>query len=110
MKFRKDDHEGRFRGRGGACEKTEQRFRLIFSERFRNHESAGVSARLEPSNPRGRTESDETAIGPNGETADEGMRRQEISVLTSGQMFASVHPSSPHCLTHRRMLERDVKQ
>jgi len=37
----------------------------IFSERFRNDESAGVSARLEPSNPRGRTESVETATGPN---------------------------------------------
>jgi len=66
MKFRKDDHESRFCGRGGAYEKTEQRFRLIFSERFRNDESAGVSARLEPSNPRGRTESMETATGPNG--------------------------------------------
>jgi hypothetical protein len=32
MKFRKDDHESRFRGRGGACEKTEQGFRLNFSE------------------------------------------------------------------------------
>jgi hypothetical protein len=66
MKFRKDDHESRFRGRGGAYEKTEQRFRLIFSEQFRNDESAGVSARLEPPNPRGRTESVETATGPNG--------------------------------------------
>jgi hypothetical protein len=66
MKFRKDDYESRFRGRGGAYEKTEQRFRLIFSERFRNDESAGVSARLEPSNPRARTESMETATGPNG--------------------------------------------
>ena len=65
MKFRKDDHESRFRGRGGAYEKTEQRFRLIFSEQFRNDELAGVSARLEPSNPRGRTESVETATGPN---------------------------------------------
>jgi len=66
MKFRKGEYGSRFRGRGGAYEKTEQRFRLIFSERFRNDESAGVSARLEPSNPRGRTESVETATGPNG--------------------------------------------
>jgi len=66
MKFRKVEYERRFCRRGGAYEKTEQRFRLIFSERFRNDESAGVSARLEPSNPRGRTESVETATGPNG--------------------------------------------
>ena len=66
MKFRKDDHESRFRGRGGACEKTEQGFRLIFSERFRNDESAGAPGRLEPSNRQGRTESMETATGPNG--------------------------------------------
>jgi hypothetical protein len=66
MKFRKDDHESRFRGRGGACEKTEQGFRLIFSERFPNDESAGAPGRLEPSNPQGRTESMETATGPNG--------------------------------------------
>jgi len=66
MKFRKDEDKRRFCGTGGAYEKTEQRFRLIFSERFRNDESAGVSARLQPSNPRGRTESVETATGPNG--------------------------------------------
>jgi hypothetical protein len=66
MKFRKDDHESGFRRRGAACEKTERRFRLIFSERFRNDESAGVSSRLEPSNPRGRTASIETATGPKG--------------------------------------------
>ncbi len=42
MTFREDDLESRFRGRGGAREKTEQRFRLIFSERFRNDKSADV--------------------------------------------------------------------
>ena len=42
MTFREDDHESRFRGRGGAREKTEQRFRLIFSEQFRNDKSADV--------------------------------------------------------------------
>ncbi len=40
MKLGKDDHESRVRVRGGACEKTERRFRLIFSERFRFNEAA----------------------------------------------------------------------
>ena len=47
------------------CEKTEQRFRLIFSEQFPNDESAGASSRLKPSRPEW-TASIETATGPKG--------------------------------------------